>query len=99
MDDAPPIVLAGEKSKDKANLQLALNQHSAGADHSGWAAVGVLNDENKVATVLSRDPVVTVLELLLGNVAYRGQDTEAVEEASVIVSWAKRAQLVALGEG
>lgn len=80
------------------NSQLALNQQRAGADHSWWAAVGVLNDEDKVAAVLSRYPVITVLELLLCDVAHRRQNAKAIEKTGIIVGWAKRAQLVSFGQ-
>ena len=77
-------------------VQLALDQQGAGADHSWRAGIGIFNDENEVSAILSRDPAIAVLKLLLADFAHRSQHPKAVEEPSLVVGSAQCPQLVAV---
>lgn len=80
-------------------LQLAFRQQTASTDDPWWAGGGVLDDENEVAAVLPRNPVVALLPLLFRDIADCGENPQAVEEAGVEVVPTKRAQLVTFGQG
>jgi hypothetical protein len=97
----------GSASRSRANakqaqlettkcIQLALDNQGASANNLARGCV--LNDENKVAAVLLRNPTVPLLELVLCDLANRSQDAQTVEEARIVVGRSQRAQLVALGE-
>lgn len=79
-------------------LQLALEQERSSTDNSGGSRIGILNDNDKISPVLLRNPIVALLELVLGNIPHRCQHPEAVEEAGVVIGPLKRPQLVALGK-
>lgn len=79
----------------KDNSQFALNNQGAGAYNS---FPGRIFDDKNVVAVAGRQPVVTVGELRLGDLADGGQDTQAVEEAGIVVGEPQGANNVALGE-
>lgn len=81
------------------NLQLALDNQGSGADHPWRIRVGVLDDEDKVPAILSLDPIVPLLELVLADITNGGQHTETIEEPGIVVGSTQRPQLVALGQG
>jgi len=83
---------------NKINLQLAFDDQRAGAHHLGWAAVGVLDDENKVGAILVGQPLVALLEFLLRDVSHRRQHPQAVQEARLVVALSEWPQFVTLGQ-
>lgn len=77
------------------NLQFPLGDQGARANDPP----GILDDKHVVAPILLADPLEALGELGLANVANSGEDTQALEEASVVVGLAQGAQLVARWQG
>jgi hypothetical protein len=83
--------------KGGRDAQLALRDESAGGDDGLLCARRILND-NDVVAARGAHGLKLLGELLLGELADRGQHTQAVEEAGVVVGRAQGAQAVALGQ-
>ena len=77
--------------------QFPLNEQIARAHNDGGPAAPVLDHEDVVPAVLLH-PVVPLVEGLLGDLADRGQDPQALEEAGIEVGLPQGARRVALGQ-
>jgi len=76
------------------HAQLALDYQGARSDDGA----GIVLDDDDVVALLLDHALVLGLKLVLGDVADRGQDAQAVEETGIVVGAAQGPQLVTLGQ-
>lgn len=81
-----------------SDLQFVLDYQGAGS-HDRVLLSGSILDDDDVVAVLSQHVIELLLELLLADVADRGQHAEAVEEARAVIGATKGSQFVALRQG